>query len=113
MPADLYTLIKAVEIMGLAINVASIATESGISHAKFARSFKRAVGATPKTLIRNARVRQSMELLRNEAMPLADIAFACGYCSQSHFCTAFKLATGLTPLGYRAGMEPIKTIDFR
>jgi len=112
--AKVHVLDEAIQSIALAVDAYAMAIDSGISRANFARTCKRMVGATPKTMIKHARIRQSMKLLRNETMPpLADIAFSCGYCSQSHFCTAFKLATGLTPLGYRAGMEPIKFIGFR
>ena len=32
---------------------------------------------------------------------LSEIAFAAGYCDQSHFSRSFKRYTGLTPAEYR------------
>src|SRR6476661_8823574 len=35
-------------------------------------------------------------------IPLTEIAFTCGFASQSHFCKAFKAAYGVTPSQYRS-----------
>jgi AraC family transcriptional regulator len=40
-------------------------------------------------------------LLRATGRPLAEIAAECGFASQSHLTTQFKLATGSTPKQFR------------
>jgi AraC family transcriptional regulator len=48
-------------------------------------------------------VEKAQELLRDTELPLADIALACGFSSQSRLTTAFRRATGFTPARYRKG----------
>lgn len=52
------------------------------------------------TILMNERLLASKILLASD-MPLAHIAIDCGFCSQSHFTTAFKAAEGITPARYR------------
>jgi AraC family transcriptional regulator len=40
-------------------------------------------------------------------MPLAQIAAACGFDSQSHLTRGFRAATGATPGQYRAALAPL------
>jgi transcriptional regulator GlxA family with amidase domain len=52
--------------------------------------------------------RRQLRLHRAEAMvlrtniDLADIALACGFASQAHFCRSFKAAYGTTPSEFRS-----------
>lgn len=49
---------------------------------------------------RRAELAKAM-LLERPWRALADVALACGYANQSHFSTAFKRATGMTPAAFR------------
>jgi len=48
----------------------------------------------------NLRINQARELLR-AGQALADVAFALGFCDQSHFHRSFKAYTGITPKQYQ------------
>ena len=50
--------------------------------------------------ITHRRIARAKNLLRGRE-PIAGIALACGFSSQSHLTRAFKSATGLTPGAYR------------
>lgn len=52
------------------------------------------------TILKNDRLLASKILLAGDT-PLVHIAIECGFCSQSHFTTAFKAAEGITPARYR------------
>jgi AraC family transcriptional regulator len=41
------------------------------------------------------------QLLRESALPLADIAVQCGFADQSHFTRVFSGRTGLSPGRWR------------
>lgn len=84
------------------LTLSELAEEAGLSPWHFARAFKAAVGRAPHAYLNERRVSRARLLLADERLPLADIALACGYCSQPHFTRAFKEATGLTPGAYRA-----------
>ncbi|MGB0696636.1 MAG: helix-turn-helix domain-containing protein [Rhodospirillaceae bacterium] len=67
------------------------------------RSFRQAFGVSPQLWIAARRVERAKTLMR-QSEPLAQIASACGYSSQSHFSRAFKLGTGATPGAWRKAM---------
>ena len=64
--------------------------------------FRRITGKTLHTAIMEARIALACRLLSQSDTAIADIAEACGFCSRTHFCTAFKRVTGTTPTAYRA-----------
>jgi AraC family transcriptional regulator len=57
-------------------------------------------------------MRRSRELLINSDLPLAQVADAVGFSSQSHFTTVFLERTGVTPGRYRSMRRPLSvTVD--
>lgn len=60
-----------------------------------------ASGLTPRDLVAAQRIAAATAMLRTDA-DLVGIALACGFASQQHLTTRFRLATGYTPGGYRA-----------
>jgi AraC family transcriptional regulator len=65
-----------------------------------AREFRRQFGLSIGEFRRRRRLERAAELLQSR-IPLTEIAFRCGFASQSHFCRAFKAAYGVTPSRYR------------
>jgi AraC family transcriptional regulator len=51
--------------------------------------------------IRTRRVEQAYELLAKSHLTLGEIAGACGFSDQSHFCALFKKHAGMTPAKFR------------
>lgn len=88
--------------LGEEITLAALADVAALSQYHFSRKFGRAFGMSPLRYVWARRVRAAQEMLLNSASPLADIAAACGFSSQSHFTTMFKAAIGATPARYRA-----------
>jgi AraC-like DNA-binding protein len=56
---------------------------------------------TPHQWLIERRVDTAKRLLKNDDLPLAQIALACGFANQSHFTRVFKLATGCTPAAWQ------------
>ncbi|MEQ9640142.1 MAG: AraC family transcriptional regulator [Alphaproteobacteria bacterium] len=83
------------------LTLQELADEAGLSAYHFARAFKTAVGHSPHAYLNQRRVARARRLLSEGEAPLADVALACGFCSQPHFTRAFKGATGLTPGVFR------------
>lgn len=83
--------------------LADLAARAQLSPYHFARAFKSSTGETPRAYVERLRVERAEGLMRDTALPLADIALACGFSSQSRFTTAFRRATGFTPARYRRG----------
>jgi AraC-like DNA-binding protein len=61
-----------------------------------------ASGTTFRDIRRRHALNKARLLLASSAMPLAEIAAACGFSTQQHFTTAFRTAFGNTPARFRA-----------
>ncbi|MEJ1998406.1 MAG: AraC family transcriptional regulator [Maritimibacter sp.] len=85
------------------IRLADLAGLLELSEFHFQRAFRASVGVTPHGWIAHRRAERAKALIR-AGEPLAQVADACGYSSQSHFTRAFKAATGATPARWRAGV---------
>jgi AraC family transcriptional regulator len=84
------------------LTISDLAEVAGLSEFHFARMFKATTGETPHAFVQRRRVEHAKELLAATQLPLAEVALACGFSSQSHFAEAFRKRAGLTPSTYRA-----------
>lgn len=78
-----------------------LATLVGYSPDHFARLFKHCFQQSPYQYVLSRRIERAMTMLRDDDLPIAEIAAACGFSNQGHFTTAFKRRTGTTPGAYR------------
>ncbi len=69
--------------------------------AGFARAFKAAFGQTPHRYILSQRLTRAQELLAANDLTLAEVAYSCGFASQSHMTDVFRQKLGVTPGRYR------------
>ncbi|MEM6411623.1 MAG: AraC family transcriptional regulator [Pseudomonadota bacterium] len=83
------------------ISLQDLAAQSTLSSFAFARAFKAATGTSPHQMLLAERVARAAQLLRTTKTPLAEIAYAVGFSSQSHMTTTFARQMGLTPGRYR------------
>jgi YesN/AraC family two-component response regulator len=83
------------------LNVEMLGHEVGISRAHLHRKMKDMIGVSPSDFIRNIRLRKACELLKNTDNDVTQIAYNIGFTSQTHFSTAFKKFTGVSPSEYR------------
>lgn len=90
-----------------AVELADLAEAAGLSRFHLLRVFRAAVGTTPHGYLTDRRVAQAKRLLAG-ALPLADVALACGFCDQAHFNRVFKGRVGVSPGQYRRGSNPIQ-----
>jgi len=88
------------------LQLRDLAAAARLSRFHFARAFKAATRRTPRRFLLETRIDQAARLLRLTERPLAEVAFACGFSSQSRLTTAFRLATGWTPARFRRGRGP-------
>ncbi|WP_343038884.1 AraC family transcriptional regulator [Paracoccus aestuariivivens] len=83
------------------IHLDDLAGLAGLSGYHFHRMFQLSRGMPPHAWLTARRVRRAQDLLRGP-MPIAQIADACGFSSQSHLTRVLRAHTGRTPAGYRA-----------
>lgn len=63
--------------------------------------FKAATGQTPHRYLLELRLSSAQSMLMDPALPLTDIALACGFSSHAHLSTAFRSRFGAAPSAYR------------
>lgn len=83
------------------LTLAQLAAGEGLSALAFLRAFNAATGMTPHAFIVETRLQAARRMLARGALPLAQIALACGFSHQSHLGSAMRAALGLTPRQYR------------
>lgn len=87
--------------LGRELTIIELAAVANMSAHHFSLCFKRSVGVTPHQWVVRARIREAARLLRNQRMPVAEVALALGFASQTHFTDVFRRVTGTTPHHYR------------
>jgi AraC family transcriptional activator of mtrCDE len=81
--------------------VASLADLCHMSRATFARSFLRAAGAAPATVLTQLRMARAAQALLQQRGSTAEIAAAVGYHSEAAFNRGFKRVYGVGPGQFR------------
>lgn len=78
-------------------SLTAIAEEIGVHPVHLAREFRKHNGCTIGQKIRQLRVEYASDQILHSNRPLSEIALACGFADQSHFCRVFRRFTGMTP----------------
>ena len=84
-----------------AATLGGLAAELHYSPEYASRQIKQITGQTFIQLLTSVRLENAEQLLRDTALPVADIAAAVGYESSEHFIRTFRKHKGITPSGYR------------
>jgi AraC family transcriptional regulator len=84
--------------------LAAVARRVGVHPVHLARTFRRVYQTTFASYVRQVRIDFARGQLAGPTA-LSEIAFAAGFCDQSHFSRCFKQHTGLTPAEYRATLR--------
>lgn len=79
------------------IAVSDLAALANFSPRRFQDLFKQTTGKTPHQFLVEERVKRAKYLLQTTNLPLVEIAARCGFSSQSHLTSQFRLATGTSP----------------
>jgi AraC-like DNA-binding protein/ligand-binding sensor protein len=92
---------------GRKISVQDVADAVHMSASHFGRVFRDEMGQSVTDYLGRLRVDRSKAMLRERAIPLAEIATRAGFDDQSYFTKVFKRYTGQSPGRYRsAGGRP-------
>jgi AraC-like DNA-binding protein len=81
------------------VSLSELAAACGCSPFHLARAFTAQFGLPPHAYLNNLRVKNAKRMIR-AGTPLADVAYAVGYCDQSHLNRRFKRIVGVTPRQY-------------
>lgn len=83
------------------LSILDLATLAGMSESYFSRSFKQSVGVTPYRYLIQQRVERAKKLLKQQNVPISQIALRCGFANQTHLTKVFRQTTGTTPKAYQ------------
>ncbi len=83
------------------ISLLRVAEASRLSVSYFSRAFKDSTGISPWQWLVALRVETAQNLVENLQVPLAEIAYMCGFADQSHFTRVFGRALGRGPGAWR------------
>lgn len=84
------------------LSLEALASAVSLSPIHFHNSFKRAVGKTLRDYVEEQRLKKAVGLLISTNYSLTEIAFECGFSSQSYFSCVFKRKMKKTPREYAA-----------
>ena len=73
------------------ISVDMLADVAHLSISALERRFKRYLSKTPKQFIREFRLEKARQLLVETRLPIADVAYECGFSDHSYFSRHFKM----------------------
>lgn len=87
------------------LRIAPVARALGCSRQTLYRRLK-AEGLTFEQVLDELRRRRALQLVRDAALPLKEIAWRLGFSDPAAFSRAFKRWTGKSPKGFREGTSP-------
>jgi AraC family transcriptional regulator len=87
--------------LGEDLSLETMAAEVELSPLYLVRAFRSTVGQSPHQYVVGRRVEHARSLLAGTGMPIADIALAAGFSSQSHLSNWFRRIVGVSPASYR------------
>lgn len=82
------------------LTLSSMAEYASFSPIHFHNCFKRSTGKTLREYVEEKRLKSAVNLLISTDKTLSEIAYECGFSSQSYFSSVFKRKMGMTPREY-------------
>jgi AraC family transcriptional regulator len=79
------------------LSVSDLARMVRLSSWHFTRLFKAETSKSPTEYLKDVRMQQAEEMLRETSLSLKEIVSAVGLCDRSHFSREFKKLHGVTP----------------
>jgi AraC family transcriptional regulator len=87
--------------LGEPVPLRAMAGVAGLSVSQFARQFKTRAGLTPHQFLVRRRVDAACGLLRDTALPIAEVAVRCGFSHQEHLTRVLRAHLRTTPAAIR------------
>ena len=91
------TVARALRIIDETPSLDHLAARLGVTDRHLRRLFEEHVGASPIAILQTRRLHLARTLLRETALPIADVAFGAGFESVRRFNDAIRKAYGCTP----------------
>ena len=88
---------------GEQLSIDDVAQSVGVGSFHLMRAFKRSIGVTPHQYLMRVRLLRAIDLLRDTALPITDVAYESGWADLSNFLRTFRRDVGCTPGDFRRG----------
>lgn len=82
------------------LNVNMLASQVALSRSQLHRRLKDMTGISPVDFIKNIRLKQAANLLKEKKMDVSLVAYSVGFTNQAYFSTMFKKLYGISPTEY-------------
>jgi len=82
------------------LSLSFLASLAGFSPTYFHKLFKSSTGKTVRDYVEEQRIKKAINLIIETNRTITEIAYECGFSSQSYFNYAFKRRTNMTPKEY-------------
>jgi AraC family transcriptional regulator len=92
-----------IEVQGYVPTAAELASDCRMSRRHFFRLFRQTTGMSLSDYATHRRVDRAKALLGHKGLAVKQVAYQCGFQTQSGFSAAFRRATGMTPREYQMG----------
>jgi YesN/AraC family two-component response regulator len=89
------------EHLGDALTLEEVAKVAGFAPNYFSKLFRQDEGVTFAHYVQRLRVERAKQMLKSNILGVEEIRKLCGFRTRTYFHRVFKVATGLTPAGYR------------
>jgi len=83
------------------IRMPDCASQVRLSASYFSCAFKATFGMTVREYIRRRRIERAQQLMLSSEAPQSQIAVACGFADQAHYCRVFRDVMGISPRAWR------------
>jgi transcriptional regulator GlxA family with amidase domain len=87
------------------LSLVEIAEEADLSRRQVERLFRQEMGRSPARYYLEIRLDRARHLLVQSALPVVEVAVACGFVSASHFSKCYREVYGRSPQQERAGRK--------
>jgi len=87
-------------------SLSDLARRAHCSVSKLVRIFRLETGLSLHAYQQHARIRTSLQLLKESSCDLSDAAVQLGFANHSHFTTVFRRHFGMTPSEYKRNASP-------
>jgi len=84
------------------LDVATLASEAGVSRSHFFRLFESSVGVPPRVYLNVVRLERAVAAVINDSANVAEIAAQVGFDVPAHFTRFFRNHTGVSPREFRS-----------
>lgn len=82
------------------LSLNTVSRKAGFSPVHFHNCFKASTGKTLRDYVEEQRIKKAVNMLISTDKTLTEIAYSCGFSSQSYFSYAFKRRMNVTPREY-------------